>query len=443
MVQIAPFRPLQYSPQQTSFISRLVAPPFDVVDRREAERLREMDPHNVIRLTLGKAPPEGREAEEYDAAARTLQAWRRDGVLVPAPEASIYVCEQQFTMDGVRYVRRGMICALLLQELGTGGVLPHEQTMAGPKADRYRLMEACRANLSQVFVMCSDAQGLADEWVARAARGALVCEFRTPEDVAYKMWAVSDPAETGRIAALLRDEVLVIADGHHRYETALRYRDAHRPEGAPPGAAVQDFIPIFCVSVRNAGLKILPTHRVAKAPSGLEPDALLAALGGRFAMRQVTVGGPERLKEALRDRPAADAIGCFLGGKELHWLCGAKPGALDDCIPDRLPQWRRLPVTQLHYAVLGPLLGIPSEAGRAHPRLELRQDVETAYWDVASGRFDVAFLLPPTSPATVEAVARGGERMPPKSTFFYPKMLAGLAIYPFDGDRPVLPTSGA
>jgi uncharacterized protein (DUF1015 family) len=265
------------------------------------------------------------------------------------------------------------------------------------------------------------------------ASGIPIHEFGGPDGVAYRLWPIIDEERIQRIADLLRHEVMFIADGHHRYETALRYRDLHRPKGLPHGSAPEDFLLVFCLSVRNPGLKILPTHRLVKAEGVLDPAALRTSLAQRFNVQQRAVRGPEGLSEALRSIAGeSDWIGCYTQPEQLLILSPKSADALDDLLPARSPDWRRLPVAQLHYGVLQPLLGIAAEGGGPQPRLAFSQDIEAMYWHVAGRRFDAAFFLPSVQPTTIERIARAGERMPPKSTFFYPKLLSGLAFYSFD-----------
>ncbi|MHC4591739.1 MAG: DUF1015 family protein, partial [Planctomycetota bacterium] len=255
-------------------------------------------------------------------------------------------------------------------------------------------------------------------------------EFCGTDSVAYQVWRIEDPEPIRQVAALLQSETLLIADGHHRYETALRYRQLYRPDDVPPGNALEDFLPIFCVSAKNPGLKVLATHRLVKAPAGLGLQELPTLLGGTFDVVEASVGGPEDLKEALRPpRFDSGAIACYVHPQRLLVLRPKTREALDASLPDRLPEWRSLPVTWLHYAVLDPLFGIPVERESGHPCLAFTHDVEDVYWAVESRRFDAAFLLPPVAPATVERIAGAGERMPPKSTFFYPKIATGLVLY--------------
>jgi uncharacterized protein (DUF1015 family) len=433
VAEIAPFRALRYSPERISFISRVAAPPYDLIEPEQAEVLRESDPHNVIRLILGKEGPQRRPDTEYRQAADTLAAWRREGVLVLDEAPAIYLCEQTFILDGMQHVRHGVICAMLLEEFASGRVLPHERTMAGPKADRLRLMEACRTSLSQVFGVFSDTAGRADALLRGLATDSALYEFRQADGVAFRVWRVDDAEALRELRSLLRSEIVFIADGHHRYEAALRYRDLHRPAEAPPGSVPEDFLPIFCVSVRNTGLKILPTYRLVQAPECFDAAAFQEALARRFATEVRNIPNTGALKQALRElHQEYGWIACHVRPQQLLVLKPASAKALDDVLPPRSPVWRGLPVAQLHYGILQPLFGIQAESEVAQPRLAFSQDAERMYWQVESRRYDAAFYLPPIQPATVEAIARAGERMPAKSTFFYPKICTGLAFFPFE-----------
>ena len=436
MLEIAPFRALHYDPAKVSFISRLVAPPYDLIDPDDADELRRRDPHNVIRLILGKEGPTGRRPEEYGQAAATFAEWQREGVLTAAQEPGVYVCEQAFTLDGTPYVRHGLICTILLEEFSSGQVLPHERTMEGPRADRLRLMEACGASLSQVFGVYSDPQGRADAATREMAQGAPFYEFADPDGVAYRVWRVTDARRIQAVASLLRVEVLFIADGHHRYEAALQYRALHRPANAPPGCAPEDFLPVFCVSVKNAGLRILPTHRLVRSPGAFDPGAFLHAVSARFTVVERRVTGPEELERAFRESiEPTDDIGCYLGRERFYVLSLKSQDMMDRALADRPPAWRRLPVTRLHYAILDPLLNIPAEGPAPAGSVEFTQHIAAVYWGVEAGRFGAGFLLPPIPAAIVETVARARHRMPSKSTFFYPKIATGLAFYQFALNR--------
>jgi uncharacterized protein (DUF1015 family) len=441
LLQIAAFRPLRYNPEAISFISRVVAPPYDLIAQAEAEELRAQDPHNVVRLILGKAGPAGRLDSAYAEAADTFRQWRRRGILVREEHPSVYVVQQVFELDGESVVRHGLICALLLEEFSSGRIMPHEQTMDGPKADRLRLMEACRASLSQVFGVFSDAEGEAAVLVRNLTTEMPLYEFTDPDGVAYRVWRAGASDEVRRLAALLRGERLLIADGHHRYETALRYRQLHHSSDGPPGAAPEDFLPVFCVSAKDEGLRILPTHRLVRAEGAFNAADLIARLQQNFELEEREAPTAPALQALLRQVSApGSSICCYLATGRLLVLKPRVADPLADRLPDRPASWRQLPVAQLHYAILEPLLGIPADIPDAHPRLDFTQDVEKLFWAVEGGRAHAGFLLPAASSSLVEQIAETGVRMPPKSTFFFPKIVSGLAIYPFENGEaaPVL-----
>ncbi len=437
-MQIAPFQALRYDPARISSISRVVAPPFDMVDRDAAEDLHNRDPHNVIRLILGKDGQGTRDEKEYGRASETFAAWRRDGVLVPEDEPAVYVCEHSFVLDENKYLRRGLICAMLLEDFSSGHVFPHERTVAGPRADRLRLFRACEASLSLVFGIFTDPEARVDSLLEQTPAGPPIYEFEGGSGTGCKLWRVTDPDRIAPLASALRSETLCIADGHHRYETALRYRDEFRSRPGPPGSAPEDFIQIFCVSVKNAGLKTLPSHRLVKADQDFDPDALLEAVGRRFDIREIAPAGrlgPGQLAAALRD--AGDGIGCWLPGDRLFLFTPKAGGDLEDVLPEGPREWQHLPVTRLHYGILEPHFGIVTEGEAADPRLAYSHNAEEVRWAVARGGFGAGFLLPAIEPATVEKLARMGRRMPSKSTYFHPKIDSGLVFYPFENQGTV------
>lgn len=435
MTEIAPFHALRYNPYEISFISRVVAPPYDVIDKDMAAKLHERDQYNVIRLILGKSPKEARSALDYDQAAKHLEVWRQEGVLLRDEEPSVYVVEQEFDVGEQRLCRRGVVCAVRLEEFGAGSIMPHEQTMDGPKADRFELIKACETSLSQVFGVFSDSDGAADALLERLTDATPIYEYRDTDGIANTVYQVTDPAAIEELAALMAKEVTVIADGHHRYETALKYRDEFRDPAAAPGTAAQDYVAMFCVSVANSGLNILPTHRLAMADGDFDVDAFKATVAERFEIETRKIDGATHLEPIFRPySEQGNCLGCFVREQTLLVL-RPRPGAFDDIALDAGETLKALPVAQLHFGILEPLFGIPTGAGSGHPRLEFTQDIESMFWAVESLRFDAAFLLPPTDPATVIKVAQDGNRMPPKSTYFYPKIPTGLVFYPYDGQE--------
>ncbi len=435
MIHIAPFRPLRYEPREISFISRVVAPPYDLISQAEAEELRRRDPHNVVRLILGKEGKSERCPADYEEAALTTARWRAEGILVREPEHAIYLCQQSFTLDEEQFVRRGFLSAILLEDGPSARILPHEHTTRRPVRDRLRLMEACRASLSPIFGIFSDTNRQIDQFLAQQEDEGPLYEFCTPDDICYRVWRITDSGIIGRLASLLRKEQLLIADGHHRYETAVAYRDKHRDAQGKPGSAPEDFLLAFCVSARNPGLRVLPTHRLVRTEGPFDPNWLADSLAARFALEESHIGSPRQLQEVLRSwHPEEAVIGCYLAGNRLLLI---RPGDEGFRVPDSVPgppPLRRLPVTVLHYSILRPFFDIPCKLEEPSQRMRFSADLEQIYWAIESGRSDAAFLLPTISPGTLAKVARSGHRMPPKTTWFYPKIPSGLVLYPFEDD---------
>jgi len=430
VAQIAPFRGVRYNPDKITFISRVVAPPYDVIDPDLDAALRERDVHNVVRLTLARTPPEGRPQEDYEHAASLLRHWMRRNVLVRDDEPALYVVEQVFRVGGREQVRWGLLSALLLEEFGQKGVYPHERTTEPARSDRLKLMGACRASLSPVLAISADPDGALDRVVGELRAGPVLYSFRDDEATAYTVWKVSDAEAVGKLVALMGARALFIADGHHRYESALEYRRSCRSSDGPPGAAPEDYIPALCISVANPGLCILPTHRCVSVPGELDARAVGSALSSNFSTEVSEVRGPETLQEDFdAARAGRDCVGCYLPNRTLCLLRTREEGPLRARFPDAAGPWWRLPVATLHHVILPDLMGIEPSSQQEAARITYSHDASEVYWAVESGKCTAGFLLPPTDPQTVQEVAARGERLPPKSTYFYPKIVSGLVLH--------------
>jgi len=428
--EIAPFRGVRFNPAAISCVARVVAPPYDVIDPDLEKELTERDEHNIVRLTMGKTPPEGRSDEDYQRAAALLATWRRDGVLVKDDAPAIYIVEQTFNVGGEVFVRRGFIAAVKLEEFGQGNVYPHERTMDGPRSDRLRLMQACRGNLSQVLAMYSDPDGAADRLVGSLVGGELLYQFRDDGPVDYAVWRVTARGPIGQLADLMRERALFIADGHHRYESALRYRSLERRGKDAAGPAPQDFIAALCISAANPGLKILPTHRCIKRAPTLRKGSIGDALSPHFAVTGARVSAATDLQATFDQARRGEAcVGCYLAGKQLLLLKPVDVAPLRPRFPERADAWWKLPVSMLHYVILPDLVGIAPGSREESQDVEYRHDATVLRDGVEDGTYAAGFLLPPTDAAVLEHVASQGERLPQKSTYFYPKIASGLVLY--------------
>ena len=429
MPVIAPFRGVRYDPDRISFISRVIAPPYDVIDPDIEHWLLERDPHNIVRLTFGKTPPEGRSNGEYRRAAETLARWMREGVLIQDPAPSIYAVEQCFALGRREFTQHGFVAGVLLEELGAGTIFPHERTSPAPRADRLRLMAACRADLCQILGIYSDPDGSIDRFVRSLCKGTPIYCFRDTDDVGYRVWAVSSNAHVADLAERLRPQTLIVADGHHRYESALEYCRQHRTADQPWGACPADYLIAYCVSVANAGLKSLPTHRRVRARGRLRESALLKALESHFVLEPAPIQTADLLQQDFDSaRRGAERVGCYLPGRRLFILQPRDLASLRSRFPGQAEAWWALPVSILHYVVLPDALQIVPGSREESELVEYRHDASQLYWGVESGEYDVAFLLPATSPEVVTRVAVQGQRLPPKSTYFYPKLPSGLIL---------------
>jgi len=436
---IRPFRALRYSPEVAGDLAGLVAPPYDVIGPELHERLLARSPRNSVRLDLPAAAPGEDPDERYRRVARTVAEWRSDGTLRKDPRPSVYAYEQTYRVPGtsVERTQRGFFARLRIEPFGPGSsVLPHERTLSGPKEDRYRLLRATGLNTSPVVGLFEDPERAASAALSGVAAGPATADLVDDDGVRHRLWVV--PAEPGGAAeamlAVASRGPVFIADGHHRYETALRYRDERRVNSSETDPAFDFLLMLFLGA--EEGLTVLPTHRLVRglgdeglarldsAPGGalaalfeVEP-ASTAALVERFGAAGALEGGAGRM--GLLTRAGA-------------WLLTARRDALAPHEAAGGRAVRALDVSLLA-AALDALLGIDAVAVADGQRVAYTKSAADAAAAVAQGGdgVDAAFLLEPTPVASILAVARDGDVMPQKSTYFYPKALTGLLVNPHE-----------
>jgi uncharacterized protein (DUF1015 family) len=427
MADVRGFRGLRYAPRQVGDLSAVVCPPCDVISAPEAAALRAASPYNAIRLELPEPDPgDSAGTTRYRRAAGTLAAWRTEGALIREAEPCVYAIEETFGWQGATHQRRGIMAAVGLADWDARVVLPHEHTLAGPKADRLELLRACATNFSPIFMLYPPRPD-ADARLWRAvAQSTPLVDIQLADDRVTRMWAVDGP-EAG-LGAALATSPLYIADGHHRYETALRYRDERRATHSGSATSGADFVMTYLVSVDDPGLLVLPTHRVV--PAGLvSPDGLDALVEARFhaEMRPLSGAGgvSEVLAELGRRGAAGTAFALYRPGQVTYlW---PRDDAARFLPAERLPAWRALDVAQLDSLLLRPLLG--PEAAEA---LTYTRDAAEAIAAVDAREAACAVLMNATPAVQIAAVADAGERMPQKSTYFYPKLSSGLVFHVLD-----------
>lgn len=428
MQRIEPFRGLLYDVGKCGSLSNVVAPPYDLIDGARQNALYARSPHNVVRLELN------RDSDPYASAARTLAEWLRTGVLNRAPQPAIYLYSQFFEVEGRRMRRDGLIVRLRLEEFSAGHILPHERTFPKARQDRLDLLTALKANVSSVF-------GLYAGEHPELARSIAALRNREPDlevaddlGVSNQLRALTGDAVIAMIQGALEGPRILIADGHHRYETALEYRRRMRAaEGGSAEVRPYDYTMMTLVGCDDPGLVILPTHRVARR---LDPVAVASfdrAAGALFALQRFS--DADAMRAALA-KAGHGALGVALGGAHpALWLLRLKdPGAMADAMAAAPEAVRRLDVSVLHALVLERLFGITPEQVKAGGLIDYTIDARTALEDVAKDRAAGAFLMNPPTIADVEAVSEAGAVMPEKSTYFYPKLLTGLVLNPLDDD---------
>jgi uncharacterized protein (DUF1015 family) len=432
--QLLPFRALRYGvPDPVPDLSAVLCPPYDVISPAERARLAALDPRNAVHVELPEADTDETNAAgtPYDVAAATFARWLADGTLRRDDRPMIYVYEQRYTAaDGSDAAARGFFCRLRLEPYGPkSGILPHEATMSGPKEDRFRLMSAVKANLSPVLLMYDDeargasGAGLVDSIVSAMTPTA---EGAGPGGLVNRLWAV-DPAESDRareLLALASAGRLTIADGHHRYETALRYRD----EVGGPGA---DFVLALLYEAHSGGLAILPWHRVLSGVNGAD---LVDTAASYFDVTPFASSAD--LVEALSaaGEPAPDGAPGVMGlwTRDGGAMLRVDRSLVESLLPPSSSETLRWMDVSVLSGTLSRMIGATSEELAAQGRLTYVSDIQGAVAEVESGRADATFLLHPTPIEQVLAVAAAGEHMPAKSTFFYPKAATGLVFNPLD-----------
>ncbi len=436
MPKIRAFRALRYRPEVAPDAALVLSPPYDVVSPEQQAELLARHPRNVVRLDLPETKDGEPPDQRYRRAAATLAAWRSDGTLFKDPRPALYACEQTYRVPGSdeKRTQRGFFGRLLLEPLGPGsGVRPHERTLAGPREDRYRLLRATGVNTSPVVVMYEDPTGETGRLLGAIVAAPPDLEATDDDGVRTRLWVVpaSDEADApaARLAALAGADAVTIADGHHRYETALRYRDERRMSRSCEEDPAFDYLLALLLETTGQALTVLPTHRVV---TGLGPasDDLHERATALFDVTPVDRAVLERWGIG-----AAGGCGRFgLWTRSGAWLLEARPAASQPMLPAAAGEAaRRLDVTLLGVA-LEQLAGIDAATVSAGGRVRYTKSAAEAMAWVDSGAegADAAFLLEPTPVESIIRVAAEGDVMPQKSTYFYPKPLTGLVINPHE-----------
>jgi uncharacterized protein (DUF1015 family) len=436
-IRIAPFRALTFSRARRGPLEQVVAPPYDLIDQARQAELYARSPYNVVRLELN------RDADPYASAASTLAEWINTGVVERASRPAIYFYTQTFQVEGRRLTRSGMIARIRLEEFTDGRILPHERTFPKAKEDRLRLLTATRVNVSPIFGLYPSSDAALEALLAKVAARAPMIDVTDDLGIVNEIRAIDDPAEIAIVQRALADARVLIADGHHRYETALEYRRRRRAQdGNPANIRGYDYVMMTLVAFNDPGLVILPTHRVVHRLPAQALESFDARAAEIFELHEVP--SVDAMRTAISEH-GRGTIGVVLKGRApLRVLRLRDRDAIATAMPDVPPAVRELDVSILHTLVLDRIFGIKPEEVRQGGNIEYTIDAHAAAATVASGAADGAFMMAAPTVHDVERVCNTGATMPEKSTYFFPKLLTGLVMNPLDDDLVTVgPPAGA
>ncbi len=435
MPRIVPFRALRFDPARLPETAKVIAPPYDVISAEQRAELEARHARNIVHLDL----PRGEGDEKYEHARALLQAWMTEGSLREDPAPAIYRYEQNFSFDsgsGPRsYARKGFIALVELSPFSSRVVLPHEHTLSGPKIDRFKLIKTTEAHFSQIFSLYRDPRGEAEAALERATTGVPDVDAVGPDGCRHRLWVVTDAATIAAVARTLAPKQVMIADGHHRYETMVAIRDALRPAGAAPGTSQADFGPMFFARAEDPGLLVLPTHRMVHGLSDRSLDALASRCQPWFVVEE----GDERDTTSLGERLRREGEGAVTFAvrrpkqERTMWLRLRKDADLSRLGP---PTLGCLDVSVLHGLILDPILGIGAEAMAKQQNLTYSHDLRATLDRVATGAVQAAFLMNATKIEQVLDACEAGFVLPQKSTYFQPKLATGLVMQKIRAAQP-------
>jgi len=442
MAEIIPFKGLRYNAELIGDISKVVTPPYDIISPQEQMEYYEKSKYNCIRLELPiEMPGDDDTYNKYTRAAQTLQNWINDKILIREEKPSFYIYQQDFVLsDGTHYTRTGFIGLVRLEEFSKGIVLPHENTLSKPKEDRLKLMRACGANFSQIFSLYDDptkelSQLLADYTSKEPPVISAEINIAGKHE---RIWVLSDTDLINQITGILADKKLFIADGHHRYETALAYRDELRNKNPNhTGNELYNFVMMMLVDMDDPGLVILPTHRLVNNIKNFDEKIFLQKASENFSIEKFEIA------DSSFDRRCSQ-IQCILDEGGLHTFVyyGKEKNTvyklqlkdvniMKKYHPDRHVSYMDLDVSILHTLLLQNILGIGEKQLANQENLTYTHNIEEGVREIEEGRQQMAFFMLPTTIKQIQSVSLAGEKMPQKSTYFYPKLVTGLVFNKF------------
>lgn len=431
MTTIIPFRGLRYNQEKINDVSKVVTPPYDIIDEAAQARYYADNPVNVIRLELGLIFPEDTPANNrYTRAAQYLHKWMEDQTLKAEDKPSLYLYQQDFEIKGEKLTRTGLLCGLKVESYAKGNILPHEETLSKPKADRLSLMRTTHSNFSSIFGLYSD-EKMAIEDALRADIKDRAPDISMADEAGelHQIWVISDEKAVAKVVKAMSDKKIYIADGHHRYETALAYSEEMTEQGNPG----YDYVMATLVNLYDEGLVVLPTHRVAGNLKGFDFNSFMEKLKVLFTVEPA--GSREDLP-VLIDKMASlnsqHAFGMYYDHKLYLLTIKDFNDAAAQLPNDKSGAWKALDVALLDNLILDGLLSIGEQERRNQDNLAYSRDEGWVVDKIDGKEYQIGFFLNPTKVQEIVDVATAKDKMPQKSTYFYPKLITGLVINNMD-----------
>lgn len=423
MAVIKAFRGMRYDTERAGKINELCCPPYDIISEKERLEYIGRNEYNVIRLEL---PKEG--GDVYKTAGDILDLWRKNGILIHEDKPAIYIYEEEFNAYNTRKSIKGIIARVKLEEFSKGIILPHEFTLSKAKADRFNLMKATNCNFSQIYALYMDEKHTTLNTIDELSKGEPAAKFTDSDRITHRLWIVTDEDIIAKLAADFEDRKLYIADGHHRYETALNYRNYCRENGISKEGDAQDYQMIYLVDMEHPGLVVFPTHRLVRDLEGFDRDKVLDGCKEYFDIKAFDSVGNMNETLAKQYKEGKKAFGFYCGRGEWYLLVLKDISVMSKELPELSAASRQLDVSVLHTLILEKILGIDKENMANQVNLTYTKFFEEAILGVDKGDFQCSFVLNPTRVTEIRDVAAAGEKMPQKSTYFYPKMITGMVM---------------
>jgi uncharacterized protein (DUF1015 family) len=419
MPEIKSFKGIRYNPEKIENLSEVITQPYDQINDRMEKAYKDRSPYNFVRLVLTKYAEGHDRKKEYADAKRYYDDWAKNEIFTKDDKAAIYPYFQEFTIGEKQYTRKGLMCIVRLEELGKGNILPHEKTLSKPKADRLNLLRITQKDFEPVFLLYTDPKNVANKAFDKCCTSDPLIEAKDEKSVTHRLWRLETAATINKITKALKESLFVIADGHHRYETAFNYRNELEDIDQEHAA---NYKLITLVNIDDPGLVVLPTHRLIRKLEEFSLESFLKKTNEYFDIKKTD-------RENIMKELNAGGLGTFgfYSPITAYILRLKSPDIMKEFLPDRSAEYCGLDVAVLHTLLIEKVLGIEPDKIEDHVRYERGEDETMRRID--REEYQLAFLMNPTKPAQVKEVAQNRERMPQKSTDFFPKLVSGLVFY--------------